>query len=101
MNQGEKNLEAAKAGLLASVQEHSPQKANAEGKEKRASRNPDGRPAADFKVVMTTTDSKAKVQRVATSYEAAVGHALWLLSMDETAEIEIQDRVNDVTWRMQ
>lgn len=82
----------AQSRLVESVKEHSPQKA--------ASRNPDGRPAAEFKIVLVTTNGAKKVQRVADSYEAAVGHALWLLSLDETGEVEIQDRENDVTWRM-
>lgn len=92
----------ARAKLVESVQEHSPQQANAHGKaERAASRNPNGRPAADFKITLVTTNGGRKVQRVAKSYEEAVGYALWLLSLDETGEVEVEDRENEVTWRMQ
>lgn len=96
----EEKAEEAGDRLMSSVKRHSPQKANIEGKAKRASRNPEGRPAAEFKVTLITTNGARKVQRVATSYDEAVGHALWLLSLDETGEIEIEDRQNEVSWRM-
>lgn len=90
----------ARDTLLASVQEHSPQKANEAGKEKRASRNPEGRPAANLKVTYTAVNGVAKKQRVAASYDEAVTVGLNMLALGELGEVEIEDRLNDVTWRM-
>lgn len=67
----------------------------------KASRNPNGRPAADFKVTYVTVNGGTKVQRIASSYDEAVEHALWSLSRGETGEICIEDRKNEVTWRME
>lgn len=92
--------EQSQTKLLDSVKRHSPQKANKEGKAKRASRNPEGRPAADFKVTYLSVNGGKKVQRVASSYDEAAELGLGLLTLGETGEVTIEDRQNEVTWRM-
>lgn len=90
----------AKDTLLASVQEHSPQKANAAGKEKRASRNPNGRPPSRFKIRHTSTNGGKVRQTTALTYNAAMLAGLDFLQFDETGEVEIEDRELDATWRL-
>lgn len=67
---------------------------------KRESRNPEGRPAARYKIRHTSTNGGRVTQRVSKGSLFPAVEALELLQLDETGEVEIEDRVLDCTWRL-